>query len=325
MTTSPRLGAALAVAALLLTACGGSDSDSASAGGSSSSGPMTVRIAETAGAPLNFLTYGDQQGFFADAGLKLEITSSTGGATVIPQLVAGELDVAGSNVVSALLAASKGLPLQMVAAGTSTSEEEDQDFSALMVRPDSPATSIADLAGKRIAVNSLKNINDIVLGSMLEKAGLSYDSVQFVELPFPDMAAAVEGGDVDAAMIIEPFITIAEGQGLKIIGRPYWELRPGLQVGTYLMSKELVAKNPDMVEAFQKGVQATADSIAEDPDAFREALPKISQTSPEVAAKVRINLWRGTNDMDSLELIQGLMVDYALIDKELDLDEVVVD
>jgi NitT/TauT family transport system substrate-binding protein len=80
-----------------------------------------------------------------------------------------------------------------------------------------------------------------------------------------------------------------------------------------------------MVEAFQKGGQATADTIAEDPDAYGAAQPKNSQTSPEVAAKVRINLWRGTNDRESLELIQGLMVDYALIDKEIDLDEVVVD
>ena len=324
MKTSPRLCAALAAAALLLTACGGSDSGSASAD-TGASGPMTMRIADTNGAPLYFLTYGDQQGFFEDEGLKLDITASSGGATVIPQLISGEIDAAGSNVVSALIAASKGLPVQMVAAGTSTSMDEDQDFSALMVRPDSPATSIADLAGKKIAVNSLKNINDIVLGSMLEKAGLSYDSVQFVELPFPDMAGAVESGDVDAAMIIEPFVTMAEGQGLKIIGRPYWELQPGLQIGTYLMSKETIAKNPDMVDAFQKGVQATADAIAEDPDSFREALPKISQTSPEVAQKVRINLWRGKDDRDSLERIQKLMVDYGLIDEKVDLDEVLVD
>ena len=322
MKSWPRLGAVVAAAALFLPACGGSD---ASSGGGADGGSMTMRIAETAGAPLSFLTYGDQQGFFKDAGLTLKISSSTGGATVIPQLVSGELDATGSNVVSAMIAASKGLPVQMVAAGTSTSEDENQDFSALMVASNSPASSIADLKGERIAVNSLKNINDIVLGSMLEKAGLSYDSVHFVELPFPDMAAAVAGGEVDAAMIIEPFVTIAEGQGLKIIGRPYWELQPGLQVGTYLMSTETVHENPDMVAAFQKGVQATADAIAADPASFRAALPGISQTSPEVAQKVRINLWRGTNDRKSLELIQGLMVDYGLIDTKVDLDKVVAD
>ncbi|MGI8680693.1 MAG: ABC transporter substrate-binding protein [Mycobacteriales bacterium] len=320
MKTTPRLGATAAVAALLLTGCGGSDD----AAQPDEEGRTTLRVADTAGAPLYFLSYGDQQGFFEDAGLDLEITASSGGATVIPQLVSGDVDVAGSNVVSGLIAISQGLPIQMVAAGTSTSEDPEQDFSALMVAGDSPVTEIGQLEGQRVAVNSLRNINDIVLGSALEEAGLSYDSVEFVEIPFPDMAAAVQSGDVAAAMIIEPFITVAEGQGLQIIGRPFSDLKPGLQIGTYLMTEELVNENPEAVEGFQEGVQATADAIAADPDAFRAALPELGDIDPELAQNVRINLWRGGTDCESLDLIQGLMVEYGLIEEEVDLDAAVV-
>lgn len=321
MKTWPRLGAVVAAAALLTTGCGGSETSTAA----DSDGVMTVRIAETAGAPLNFLTYGDQQGFFADAGIDLEITSSSGGATVIPQLVSGDLDVAGSNVVSGLIAIGEGLPIQLVAAGTSTSDDPAQDFSALMVPQGSPITGIAQLEGRKIAVNSLRNINDIVIGSELEEAGLSYDSVQFVEIPFPEMAAAVQRGDVDAGMLIEPFITVAEGQGMQIIGRPYSDLRPGLQIGTYLMSEELVGSSPELVSAFQEAVQTTADSIAEDPEAFRAALPEISEIDPALAEQVRINQWQGTNDRESIELVMGLMVDYGLIDEPVDLDAAIAD
>lgn len=320
MKISSRLGALAAAAALLLTGCGGSDEPAQA----DSEGVTTLRIADTAGAPLYFLTYGFEQGYFEDAGIELEITPSSGGATVIPQLVSGDLDVAGSNVVSVLIAAGEGLPIQMVAAGTSTSEDPEQDFSALMVGAESTVTEISQLEGQRVAVNSLRNINDIVLGSELEEAGLSYDSVEFVEIPFPDMAAAVQSGDVAAAMIIEPFITVAEGQGLQIISRPYSDLRPGLQIGTYVMTEELVAQNPDAVAGFQEGVQATADAISADPDAFRAALPELGDISPELAQNVRINLWRGETDRDSLELIQGLMVDFGLIEDEVDLDTVVV-
>jgi NitT/TauT family transport system substrate-binding protein len=319
MKTWLRLGAVVAAAALLTTACGGSGS----APEAGEDGMTTLRIAETAGAPLNFLTYGDEQGQFAKADIKLEITSSSGGATVIPQLVSGDLDVAGSNVVSGMIAISQGLPIQMVAAGTSTSDDPAQDFSALMVGGDSPVTGIGELAGKRIAVNSLRNINDIVLGSELEKAGLSYDSVEFVEIPFPEMAPAVQRGDIAAALLIEPFITVAEGQGLKIIGRPYSDLRPGLQIGTYLMSPELVSQNPELVAKFQQAVKATADSIAADPASFRAALSRISDTDPALAEKVRINKWQGTTDRESLELVMGLMVEYELIDAPIDLDAAV--
>jgi ABC-type nitrate/sulfonate/bicarbonate transport system substrate-binding protein len=323
--TRSRSAAALSAAAVLLTACGGGDSESsAGGGGSENGGPTTLTVADTNGAPLYFLTYAQQEGFCEDAGVELEITSSSGGATVIPQLISGDLDVAGSNVVSVLIGAGEGLPLRMIAGGTSTSEEPEQDFSALMVAPGSTVTDISQLEGQRVAVNTLRNINDIVLGSMLEEAGLSYDSVTFVELPFPDMAAAVESGDVAAALLIEPFVTLAEEGGLQIIGRPYSALKPGLQIGTYVVSEQFAQENPDDVEAFQECVQAAADSIREDPAAFRAALPEIGQLDPELAEKVRINLWRGGSDEESLEVVQDLMVEYGLLDEPVDLDEVVI-
>jgi ABC-type nitrate/sulfonate/bicarbonate transport system substrate-binding protein len=315
--------AALTGVALLVTSCGGGDDDAASPS-PEGGGLTTITVADTAGAPLNFLTYGVQQGHFEDAGLELEVSASTGGATVIPQLVQGDLDVAGSNVVSVLVAAEQGLPLRMVAGGTSTSEDPEQDFSALMVAPDSPVTDISQLEGQRIAVNTLRNINDVVVGAMLEDAGLAPDSVEFVELPFPDMAAAVLGGDVAAAVVIEPFVTAAEQQGMKIVGHPYSELRPGLQIGTYVMSAQAVQENPEVAEAFLEGVQATADDIREDPESFRAALPEISDISPELAAQVRINTWQGATDRESVELIQDRMVSYGLIDAPVDLDEVIV-
>ncbi|WP_104524919.1 ABC transporter substrate-binding protein [Blastococcus atacamensis] len=325
MTTWPRIGAALAAAALLVSGCGSdSDSGGSAGGGGGDEGPVTLRVADTNGAPLYFLQYGIQQGFFEDAGVTLEATASSGGATVIPQLVSGDLDIAGSNVVSVMIASSQGLPLKMVAAGTSTSEEPEQDFSALMVAGDSPITDIGQLDGQKVAVNTLRNINDIVLGHMLEDAGLSYDSVDLVEIPFPDMPAAIESGDVAAGVLIEPFITVAEKQGMKIIGRPYSDLKPGLQIGTYVMTEQFVNENADAVAAFQEGVQATADAIAEDPEAFRKALPDLGDISPELAEQVRINLWKGETDKESLQLVQELMVEYGLLEDEVDLDELVV-
>jgi NitT/TauT family transport system substrate-binding protein len=138
------------------------------------------------------------------------------------------------------------------------------------------------------------------------------------------MAPAIQRGDVAAGMLIEPFVTVAEGQGLKIIGRPYSDLRPGLQIGTYLMRQDLVRSDPELVQRFQQAVKATADSIASDPQSFRTALPRISQTDPALAEKVRINQWRGATDRESLQLVMGLMVDYKLIDAPVDLDQAVM-
>jgi NitT/TauT family transport system substrate-binding protein len=56
----------------------------------------------------------------------------------------------------------------------------------------------ADLAGKRVAVNTLKNIGDTTIRASVRKAGGDPSSIKFVELAFPDMPAALQAGRVDA-------------------------------------------------------------------------------------------------------------------------------
>lgn len=320
------------LAALVMTgataACSDAGGDlSAGADGSGgeggSGGLQQITVAETAGTPLAFLTYGVQRGFFEQQGLDVNAEASTGGATVIPSLLSGDIDVAGSNMVSVMIAQSQGVPVTMVAAGTSTAQEPENDFSGLLVRGDSPIQRPQDLAGKRIAVNTLKNINDVVIFSALSERGVDISGLQLVEMPFPDMAAAIQRGDVDAGMLIEPFLTQGRAQGLRPVLRPYSELRPGLQIGTYAMTDQRIAENPDLVARFQRGVQQTADAIKADPQAFRAALPEIAEFDPDLAQRVNLPQWRGRTDQGSVELIKDGMLRYGLIESDLSYEDIV--
>ncbi len=317
-----------ALAGLLMlatTACtdyGGDLSGVAAAGGGDGD---TVVVSETAGTPSAFLAYGIREGYFEAEGLDLRVSPSSGGASVIPALLSGDIDIAGSNVVSALIAMGRRMPVEMIAAGTSTAPAGEDDFSSLMVPADSPLREPADLDGSRIAVNTLQNINDVVIHSVLTEAGLGNGDVDFVEMPLPDMPAAVRRGDVDAALLIEPFATIARSQGLRDIARPYTATRPGLQIGTYLMTSEKAAENPELAAAFRAGVTATAEAIAADPQSFREALPEISDLAPELADDMHLPVWRGTTDRESIETIHGLMRDIGLTEADLDYAEAVAE
>ncbi|TDC65076.1 ABC transporter substrate-binding protein [Streptomyces hainanensis] len=285
----------------------------------------TLVVSETAGVPSSFLAYGVSRGYFADEGVDLRVSPSSGGATVIPALLSGDIDVAGSNVVSAMIAMGRRMPIQMVAAGTSTADDPAEDFASLVVTEDSPITTPEDLDGTRIAVNSLQNINDVVVNSVLTEAGLSNDDVRFVEMPLPDIPAAIERGDVDAGVLIEPFASIGRSQGLRVLASPYVNTRPGLQIGTYLMTSERVADDPELVAAFRAGVERTARSVAEDPAAFREALPEISDLSPELAGRMNLPVWHGGNDRESIETIHAVMREIGLTDAELDYESAVAD
>jgi NitT/TauT family transport system substrate-binding protein len=317
------------LAALVMTgataACSdaGGDLSAGSGGEGGSGGLQQITVAETAGTPLAFLTYGVQRGFFEQQGLDVNAEASTGGATVIPSLLSGGIDVAGSNMVSVMIAQSQGVPVTMVAAGTSTAQEPENDFSGLLVRGDSPIQRPQDLAGKRIAVNTLKNINDVVIFSALSERGVDISGLQLVEMPFPDMAATIQRGDVDAGMLIEPFLTQGRAQGLRPVLRPYSELRPGLQIGTYAMTDQRIAENPDLVARFQRGVQQTADAIKADPEAFRAALPEIAEFDPDLAQRVNLPQWRGRTDRGSVELIKDGMLRYGLIESDLSYEDIV--
>lgn len=311
----------------LLGACGSSgaapEKGASSGSGLSSSSPIKVRIAETAGIPSSFLDYGKSKGFFSKRGLGLQIDSSVGGAAVVPALISGSIQIGGSNTTSVLLASSKGLPLVVIAGGTYATETPKEDFSAVLAGPSSGITSASDLAGKTIAVNTLRNIGDITIKASLEKQGVDVKGIKFVEAGFPDMLSLLAKGDVDAAWEIEPFVTIGRSQGFQPVLWPYVEAQPGLMAGSFITSKKYLAEHADVVKAFRDGVIETAKSIESDPVAFRTAIPKLTKTSPAIAQKMVLPEWKGTVDLDSLKWMAGEMKKYGLVDKDIDVQAIV--
>lgn len=309
------------VVATVTAGCGGGGGGGAADGADGD--VQTLKVGDTAGMPSLFLLYGVERGHFEEQGLELDVQQSAGGSTVLPALMSGDLDVAGSNIVSVMIAADSGLPVRMVSAGTSTADVPEDDFSGTVVLPDNPIQDVEGLKGKRVAVNTLKNINDVVIGAQLEEAGLQHDAATYVEIPFPEMSAALDRGDVDAAMMIEPFYTMGLGKGYRTIDRPYTGVKPGLQIGTYAMTAEKVEQDPELADKFLAGVQATAEDIAADPEAFRAALPELGEVSEESAGSMNLPVWRGETDRESVELVGGLMQEYGLIGSAPDYDALI--
>jgi NitT/TauT family transport system substrate-binding protein len=145
--------------------------------------------------------------------------------------------------------------------------------------------------------------------------------IKLLEVDFPDMTAAVEGGRVDAAMVIEPFLSGAVKGGARIIDRPYTGTRPGLQIGCYFASQQYIAKNGDVVKRFKEGVGQTAAAIEKDPAAFRKFLPTAAKIPPAAAAKAQLPTWKAESDQSSIELTAKLMKKYGISKTEPDAGE----
>jgi len=310
---------AICAGLVLIAGCGSSQSSG------EESGMTEVHVSDVEGVPSAFLEYGKSQGYFRDEGIDLKVTSSVGGAANIPAVTSGEVDIAGSNITSVLLAKSQGLPLTIISGATYATTDPRSDFSAVLVPPDSGISEPADLAGKRIAVNTLKNIGDVTIKAALEEQGVPVDGIKFVEAGFPDMLPLLENGEVDAAWEIEPFVAIGAEQGLEPVLRPYAEARPGMMVGSFVTMEQFAAENPDVVRAFRAGVQKTVESIEQNPEPYRKALTRLTDMEPAVADTMVIPPSRSTVDVETLSWMADRMQQYGLIDQPVDPDAIVAE
>jgi NitT/TauT family transport system substrate-binding protein len=299
-----RLAPLLAASAVALVGCGDDG------GGGGDGGPEKVRVSDTAGVPSAFLEYGVREGFFRKRDLDVEVQPSQGGATVVPAVVSGDVDIGGSNLVSVLLAQAKDIPVKIVAPGTFV--DGTKDFAAIVVAKDSDIRSPADLEGKTLAVNTLKNVAEVTARASLDKQGVDSSKVELTEVDFPDMTAAVEQGRVDAAFAIEPFVSQATAGGNRIVDRPYVGTKPGLQIGCYFATEQYLAENEDVAKRFREGVGETA---------FREFLPEASEIPPPAAQKAVLPAWKGSSDPASVDVIAELMQRYEITPDKPDTSE----
>ena len=132
---------------------------------------------------------------------------------------------------------------------------------AVVVPKDSPLKSVADLKGRRIALNKGSNVHYLLV-KLLEKNGLKYSDVTPVFLPPADARAAFEKGAVDAWAIWDPFLAAAEHQ---INAR---QLADGTGVvnsySYYLAQTDFARANPHVIRELFANTQEAAKTVQAD-------------------------------------------------------------
>jgi NitT/TauT family transport system substrate-binding protein len=308
--------AALTVAAL--AACGGNSSKAPPA---TSPGQVDkVNVGVIAIVDVAPIYLGKQKGFFTKHNIDLNLTPAQGGAVIVPGVISGQYQFGFSNVTSLVLAKSRNLPIKMVSNGVASTGEIGKDFGGTVVKKDSPIKTAADLAGKTVAVNTLKNIGDTTVRATVRKAGGDPKAVKFVELAFPDMPAALAAGRVDATFVVEPFLTTLVGQGDRVVAWNYAEPAAAMTVAAYFASNELIAKNPDLVKRFQAAMTESLAYADSHPDEVRGVLATYTKITPEIAAKLTLPKWPPTVNKASVQTLTDLAVGDGLIEKAPDLD-----
>lgn len=154
-----------------------------------------------------------KRGWFRQAGLNVKTAMATTSAVAFPQLVSGAADVvAGTNWVSVITYAVHGGPIRILADGYAAKPHTN----AVVALKSSPVKGPKDLIGRKVAFSLTESITTGLFDAVMRAHNLDPSTVVEVQVPFPQMAQALANHSVDAAFMVEPFVTMAETKGAQI-------------------------------------------------------------------------------------------------------------
>ncbi|MCA1186418.1 MULTISPECIES: ABC transporter substrate-binding protein [unclassified Saccharopolyspora] len=314
-TTRRGLLAAAGSAALLATAGCGLLGGSRVSGANDKVEQATIRVGTLPTTEYAPLALAVRRGYFQHEGLDVQIIPATDGSAALSSLIGGDYDVALSSYVPLLAAHARGAADLRIVADSGAAAP---GTAVVVVPADSPVRDPAELAGKVIGVSAIGTVSELLVKAGLSTRGVAGRDVRLVPMSFPNMPAALAQGRLDAALLTEPFITVATREGSA---RTLFDAAVGpaerLPLSGYGATARFVRDNPRTLAAFQRGLtRATLES--RDRRVVEPLLPEIARISPEVAAETKLVDFHTVPDGAQVQRVADLMHRFGFLDRPLD-------
>jgi NitT/TauT family transport system substrate-binding protein len=317
-TRRAALGLALTVAAVTAvsgcSALGSSDSNASSNGGGLEKSKIKVSILTTVDSAPFWLA--QDSGYFKAEGLEVESVVAKSGQEAMTKTISGEADMAISSYMPFFVAKSTGAAdMQLVADATSVGPKT----FAIITVPNSPVKTIQDLAGKRIAMTAKNTASDLLAKSLMQDHGVDTSKVNWVPVPFPNVAAALSQNQVDAALVPEPFLT----QAAKTVGAiPVIDVNTGatqdFPLAGFGATKKWVQDNPKTLAAFQRAMQKATVEANKDRSKVEPLLVKYAKLDEETSKLLNMPSFGSKLDARRLQRVPDLMLQMGAITSSVD-------
>ena len=202
------------------------------------------------GVPLADATsqffYAQDRGMFKAAGIDVTISVLQNSGAMDSAVSSGAIDIAASSVAVVANAVQRGFPLRFIGTGC-VYTSGSPPTSEIVVASDSPVRSAADLNGKVVAVNGLKDITQIAVQAWLDKNGADLSSIKFVEIPFGTMALALGDGRVAAANLPNSYIARAKDK-VRVLGNAQGAVSDHYLIIGWVATETWLQKNADLAK-----------------------------------------------------------------------------
>jgi NitT/TauT family transport system substrate-binding protein len=247
----------------------------------------TITIA-TPGQDSNALAYYAQDmGFFKKYGIDAKFVAVRGSGSGIAAAVTGKaVDIGEGGLVDVANARLHGIPLALLA--PSYLYQAAAPVTALIVAKTSAITTAKDLNGKTLGEPSLEGPAKVATYKWLQDNGADVETVKFVEIPQPNMAAAVARGTVAAATINEPSLTSSLDDN-RIIGYPYSAIGKNVELTAWFATEDWIGAHVALAQQFASAMHDAAvwaNTPANRPKSAA-IVAQYTGIAPDVVAKMR--------------------------------------
>jgi NitT/TauT family transport system substrate-binding protein len=308
-----KTAAGIAAATLLLAACGSGGGTAGSGGASGQATSLTVGYVPYSDDVALFLA--KDKGFFARHGLNVTLTAAANPVAVVSSMISGQEQFGFITTPVLINVNTKGTSLKCV----STVDGEQPappapDSTALVAAKGSGITSVKDLAGKKVATVQLASLNSLSVDVLAKRAGVSPAGIQLIQMPFPQMPAALSQGRVQAAVIVAPFVNEALAQGATVIDHPNQVLYPHGTVTCLSALGSYIGQHAATVTAFHSAMNEAVAYAKAHQAAAKSTLAKYLTLTPAVAQKQILSTdWDPVLHPATVTQIEGYMRQFGVI------------
>jgi NitT/TauT family transport system substrate-binding protein len=337
-----RLGYCLlaTIPVVALAACSSSGSSSGVATGPAPEVPSIV-IDAVPTADAAGLYIAEDNGYFAQQGLKVTIAPINGGEYGMGDLQTGKAQLIEGNYVSFILAqtqgkfaapnpknptqleASKPIDMRMIA----NASQMEAGNQALYVMPSSGYKTVKDLVKSHVSVgvNTLHNIGSVLLGSLLASNGYKVGALGQSPQILPQMPQLLDSGKIKAAWLPEPFGTEAEQEygAVQLADFNQGSLQ-SFPIGTVVGSASWVQSHPKTVGAFLRAYQEGQQVADSDRAAVEKALVvHVPDLTQELAATMTLDTYPLVMDVPVMQRVADAMYEFGVITKPYDITKMI--
>jgi NitT/TauT family transport system substrate-binding protein len=194
-----------------------------------------------------------ERGFFDKHKLDVTLQQLPLTSNVPPALVSDSIQIGGTTPPVFLQAVDSGLDLVGVATGATY--DNTTNYVAIVGKAGANIRSAQDLVGKKFGVPGLGGTLHVMVRRWLANKGVDSKRVTFIEVPLPQIPSVLQGGSIDAAVTVEPFVTrIVQTKIGETIPGFSTDMPSGFATVTYVATRKWATGNAPALKAFRDAI-----------------------------------------------------------------------